>query len=224
MNIQLIATYAAAVLTVIIFSYLLGDNFLYRIGVHLLVGSAAGYSLIVAVESVIIPWIKLTLIGGPTANPNFVIGLLPVLIAVLLAFKISPRLSRFGNIGLAFVLGVGGSVAIWGAVTGTLLPLALDDARIYTRRCDQRLHRAGGYRQYAHLFHVSGHSASVWRSYTVIADSTGGTDRSGLHHGHARCDLRPGDPIRIDNFYRRDCSALIDPETELDSCCNTQHS
>ena len=132
MNIQLIATYAAAVLTVIIFSYLLGDNFLYRIGVHLLVGAAAGYSLIVAVESVIIPWIKLTLIGGPTANPNFVIGLLPILIAVLLAFKISPRLSRFGNIGLAFVLGVGGSVAIWGAVTGTLLPLALDAARVFT--------------------------------------------------------------------------------------------
>ena len=133
MNIQVIATYGAAVLTVMIFSYLLGDNFLYRIGVHLLVGAAAGYSLIVAVESVIIPWVKLTLIGG-FSNPNFAIGLMPVLIAALLAFKISPRLSRFGNIGLAFVLGIGGAVAIWGAVSGTLLPLAVDAARGFTRQ------------------------------------------------------------------------------------------
>lgn len=128
MNIDLIATYAAAVLTVMIFSYLLGDNFLYRIAVHLLVGAAAGYSLIVAVESVIIPWFKLTLIGG-FANPNFVIGLIPLLVGVLLAFKISPRLSRFGNLGLAFVLGIGSAVAIWGAVAGTLLPLATATAR-----------------------------------------------------------------------------------------------
>jgi hypothetical protein len=131
LNIQLIATYAAAVLTVMIFSYLLGDNFLYRLGVAMLVGAAAGYSLIVAVESVIIPWIKLTLITG-FGTSNFVIGLLPILIAALLALKISPRLSRFGNIGLAFVLGVGGAVAIWGAVSGTLLPLALDAAREFT--------------------------------------------------------------------------------------------
>ena len=128
MNIELIATYTAAVLTVMIFSYLLGDNFLYRIAVHLLVGAAAGYALIVAVESVVIPWIKLTLIGG-FANPNLVIGLIPLIVGVLLAFKISPRLSRFGNLGLAFVLGIGSAVAIWGAIAGTLLPLATDTAR-----------------------------------------------------------------------------------------------
>jgi hypothetical protein len=131
LNIDLIATYAAALLTLLIFSYLLGDNFLYRIAVHLLVGAAAGYSLIKAVESVIIPWINLTLIGG-FANPNFVIGLIPLLVVVLLAFKISPRLSRFGNLGLVFVLGIGGAVAIWGAVAGTLLPLATDTARSFT--------------------------------------------------------------------------------------------
>jgi len=131
LNIDLIATYAAAVLTVMVFSYLLGDNFLYRIAIHLLVGAAAGYGLVVAVESVIIPWVKLTLIGG-FANPFFAIGWLPVLVSVLLAFKISPRLSRFGNLGLVFVLGVGGAVAIWGAVAGTLLPLATDTARSFT--------------------------------------------------------------------------------------------
>ncbi len=128
---QLIATYTAAVLTIFVFSYLLGDNFLYRLAVHLLVGAAAGYSLIVAVESVVIPWIQLTLIGG-FANPNFGVGMIPILIGVLLAFKISPRLSRFGNLGLAFVLGIGAAVAIWGAVTGTLLPLASDTARGFT--------------------------------------------------------------------------------------------
>ncbi len=123
MNLQNIAMVVSALLTLMIFSYLLGDNFLYRLAVALFVGASAGYILIVSVESVLIPWINLTLIGGFT-NPNFAIGMMPVLIGILLLFKISPRLSRFGNLGLVCVLGVGTAVTIWGAVTGTLLPLA----------------------------------------------------------------------------------------------------
>lgn len=126
-----IALVVAAVLTLMIFSYLLGDNFLYRIAIHVFVGAAAAYILIVSVELVLIPWVNLTLIGG-FSNSNFLIGLIPILIGVLLLFKVSPRLSRFGNLGLAFVLGIGGAVAIWGAVTGTLLPLASGAARAFT--------------------------------------------------------------------------------------------
>ncbi len=131
MNLQNVSLVAAAILTVMVFSYLLGDNFLYRLAIHLFVGAAAGYILIVSVESVLIPWMQLTLIGG-FSNPNFVIGMVPILIGVLLLFKVSPRLSRFGNLGVAFVLGVGGAVAIWGAVAGTLLPLADGVARAFT--------------------------------------------------------------------------------------------
>jgi hypothetical protein len=114
-----------------VFSYILGDNFLYRIAVHLFIGAAAGYITIVSIESVLIPWIQQTLIGG-FDNPNFLIGMIPIIIGVLLLFKISPRYSRFGNIGLAVVMGVGTAVALWGAVAGTLIPVAGGVARSFT--------------------------------------------------------------------------------------------
>ncbi len=123
------AMIAGAVLTVMVFSYLLGDNFLYRIAIHILIGAAAAYVLIVAVESVLIPWVNLTL-RDPLGNTSqFALGLMPFIPALLLLFKFSPRLSRFGNIGLAMVVGVGTALALWGAITGTLLPVAIDSAR-----------------------------------------------------------------------------------------------
>jgi len=125
--IQQIAPYVAAVLTVLIFSYLLGDNFLYRIAVHLLIGVAAGYALIVAFEAVLLPWWRASFAQG-LLSPNAAFGALPLLIGVLLAFKLSPRFARFGNLGLAVVLGVGTGVALWGAIVGTLLPLAQQTA------------------------------------------------------------------------------------------------
>ena len=51
-------------------------------------------------------------------------GLIPLLLGFLLLLKTSPRLGRFGHLALAFVIGVGTAVALVGAVTGTLLPLA----------------------------------------------------------------------------------------------------
>lgn len=132
MNLQTISTILAAVLTVMVFSYILGDNFLYRIAIALFVGASAGYILIVSVESVLIPWVQLTLVGG-FDNPNFVVGMIPIIVGVLLLFKTSTRYSRFGNLGLAFVMGVGAAVALWGAVAGTLIPLASGVSRALTR-------------------------------------------------------------------------------------------
>lgn len=131
MNLPLIATILGAVLTVMVFSYLLGDNFLYRIAIHLFVGASAGYLLIVSIESILVPWITLAFSDGFTSG-TFVAGMIPILVGVLLLFKTSPRLSRFGNIGLAFVMGVGAAVALWGAVAGTLLPVAGGVAMAFT--------------------------------------------------------------------------------------------
>jgi len=118
-----------AVLTVMIFSYILGDNFLYRIAVHIFVGAAAAYALIVAVESVLVPWFQ-PILQNPTGNiPQTIVGLLPLLVGLLLLAKSLPGLSRLGNLGLAAMLGVGTALALWGAISGTLLPLTLDAAR-----------------------------------------------------------------------------------------------
>lgn len=125
-----VATIAGAVLTILIFSYLLGDNFLYRIAIHIFIGAAAAYTLIVAVESVIIPWVTLTFVGNSSDTSLKVIGALPFVLGLFLLLKLIPGLSRLGNLGLAAVIGVGTALALWGAVVGTLWPLAQESARI----------------------------------------------------------------------------------------------
>ena len=128
-NLDLIAGWTSLVLTLMVFSYLLSDNVLYRLAIHVLVGVAAGYIAVVAIESVIIPWINDTVLveqGGRddvTWRALRAVGVLPLFVGVPLLFKFSPRYARIGDMGLAFVIGIGTAVAITGAVAGTIVPL-----------------------------------------------------------------------------------------------------
>jgi hypothetical protein len=116
-----IGLWAGFVLTLMVFSYLLGDNFLYRLAVYIFVGLAAGYVTMVTVESVILPWVRATLYSGDMGTQ--IIGGLPLLLGFLLLFKSVRRFNRLGNLALAFIIGVGTAVALVGAISGTLLPL-----------------------------------------------------------------------------------------------------
>jgi len=121
-----VGVFIGFILTLMVFSYLLGDNFLYRLAVYVFVGLVAGYISIVTVESVLIPWFDQTVNSGDTLRLG--LGLVPVLFGVLLLFKTSSRLGRLGNLGIAFIIGAGAAVALVGALTGTLIPLAVDTA------------------------------------------------------------------------------------------------
>jgi len=129
-TLDLIGGWVSLVLTLLVFSYLLGDNFLYRIAVHVLVGVAAGYTVIVLTESVLIPWLNDTLLADTGTRDSAtmvtlrVVGAVPFLFGALLLFKFSPRLAPIGDLGLAPIIGIGTAVAIVGAVAGTVIPLA----------------------------------------------------------------------------------------------------
>jgi hypothetical protein len=112
-----------AVMSLAVFSYLLGDNALYRIAIHVFIGAAAAFVLIVATESVLIPWINTWILAQPPDLPRIIFGLLPFLLGWLLLIKLTARFARFGVVAFAIVLGVGTAVALWGAIGGTLLPL-----------------------------------------------------------------------------------------------------
>jgi hypothetical protein len=124
LNPEQIGLWAGFVLTLMVFSYILGDNFLYRLAVYLFVGLAAGYITIVTVEGVILPWLRGTVLAPNADIGNLILGLIPLLIGLLLLLKTSSRLGKLGNLGIAFIIGVGTAVALVGAISGTLLPLA----------------------------------------------------------------------------------------------------
>ena len=127
-TLDLIAGAASLVLTLFVFSYLLGDNFLYRLAVHVLVGVTAGYITVVALEGVIAPWLRLTIFAeGSDVNPAFrALGLIPFVLILFVLLKAVPRLAPIGNLGMAFIIGLGTGVAVVGAVAGTVIPLTAD--------------------------------------------------------------------------------------------------
>ena len=115
-----IGIWIAAILTIMVYSYLLGDNPLFRIAEHLLVGSAIAYAVVIAIHSVLIPRLFVRLANGQW------LYLIPLLLGILLLAKIRPPWADLGNVSMGLVIGVGAALAISGAVTGTIGPQVQD--------------------------------------------------------------------------------------------------
>ncbi|WKZ36926.1 MAG: hypothetical protein QY332_03180 [Anaerolineales bacterium] len=121
---DLITVVLSFLFTILIFSYWIGDNPLFRIAVYIFVGVSAGYVASIAWWQVIVPRLLdpllPTLLGGSTAEQ--LILLVPLLGTVFILMKISPRLAGIARITMAFLVGAGGAVIIAGTVIGTLIP------------------------------------------------------------------------------------------------------
>ncbi len=123
-DMETIGLWASFILTLMIFSYLLGDNLLYRLAVYVFAGLAAGYSAIVTWDGVIVPWLQDTLLQPNATLDQLALGVAPLLVGLLLlARSWSPRGDGLSRLALAFLIGVGTAVALNGAVHGTLLPM-----------------------------------------------------------------------------------------------------
>jgi hypothetical protein len=108
--------------TVLIFSYAAGDNPLFRTAIYVFVGVSAGYIGAVAFWQVLWPRLIYPLISGSVTLPEKIMLLFPLLGAVLILMKISPRLAGLARIVMAFIVGVGAAVIVTGALSGTLVP------------------------------------------------------------------------------------------------------
>ena len=107
-------------LTLMILSYLLGDNPAFRLAVYLFVGVAAGYAAAITWRQVLVPRLVSPLLAGNITER--LLAFLALALGILLLGKLSTRTSRLGNAPIAFLVGVGAAVAIGGAVTGTIFP------------------------------------------------------------------------------------------------------
>jgi len=111
------------VLTLLVFSYLIGDNPLFRITLHLFIGVSAGFAATVVIYNVIFPRMFAPLLSGQGSEQ--ILTLVPIILSGLLFTKISPRFAFLGNFPMAYIVGVSAAAAIGGAVLGTLIPQTL---------------------------------------------------------------------------------------------------
>ncbi len=120
---DLIGLVVAAFLTVCVFSYLLGDNFLFRLAVAMLAGGGAAFVATVAVWNILVPRLGVPIEqiarGETVDKTNLILVLGGLLLICLLLFKIT-RLAWIGDLAMAHLVGVGAGVAISGAALGTL--------------------------------------------------------------------------------------------------------
>lgn len=110
----------AFVLTIFVFSYLIGDQILFRVAVYVFVGASAGYVASVAWHQVLVPHLVEPILYG--SGNTQLMALFPMLLVVLLLFKAIPSVSHLGTPSIAFMVGVGTAAAIGGAVQGTIIP------------------------------------------------------------------------------------------------------
>lgn len=119
---DLVLAALGAVLTLFIFSYLLNDNPLYRLALHIFVGVSVAYLFIVALQSVILPVLSAPDNSDSDAQLLWIVSLIGVILGALLFTRGIRGLSLLGDLSLAVLLGVGVGVALGGAVLGTLVP------------------------------------------------------------------------------------------------------
>lgn len=122
--------------TLLIFSYLIGDNPLFKISSYLFTGVSAGYIAAVAFWQVL--WPRLfqpmvaAFVGGSIIDQTLVF--IPLIGVVLIFMKISPRLGGMARVVMAFLVGVGAAVTIAGAIGGTLIPQVLGTINMFDIR------------------------------------------------------------------------------------------
>ena len=126
---DLIGAGVAFVLTLLILSYIIGDNPLFRVALHLFVGVASGLAVVIAFYNILWPQLIQPLIFGSELE-RFIL-LIPLVLSGLLLTKISPRIGGWGRLAVAFLVGVGAATAIGGATIGTLFPQSLASINLF---------------------------------------------------------------------------------------------
>jgi hypothetical protein len=112
------ATWVAAVMTIAVWSYLVGARRLFVLTQHLLAGLATGYLVVLAIRDVLVPRLVVPLVEHPRDNALLVPAL--VLVAMLIGASWLPR-RAMAPVG-AILVGGTAAYALGGAVVGTVLP------------------------------------------------------------------------------------------------------
>lgn len=108
------------VLTLCVFSYILSDNFLYRLAIHAFIGVSTGFIVVIIFYNVLIPQLIMPLLAG--APDERLIAVVPFLLSIMLMMKATTRFSSLGSPVMAYLVGVGAASAVGGAIMGTVIP------------------------------------------------------------------------------------------------------
>lgn len=132
MDLEFIGGIVAALLTLMVFSYLLGANPLWRLAQSLLVGVSIGYVTLVVLTQVIAPHVARVVLPAAGVPPvDRWLAAVPIALGLLLLLRIAYPGAWPATFGLNLVVVVGSALALGGALAGTIIPQALDTMRLF---------------------------------------------------------------------------------------------
>lgn len=120
MTIEILSAFTGLILTLLVFSYLIGDNPLFRFAIYLFIGVSSGYAATAVWHYLLVP----NLFSRLDDIDQLILLIVPLILGISLLAKLSPRISWLGNFAMAVLVGVGAATAVGGALIGTLLPQA----------------------------------------------------------------------------------------------------
>ncbi len=118
---ELAGVLVGLVLTISIFSYFLGDNWLFRLAIHILIGVTSGLFVVILWYNLL--WPKLVQPFMEGMPDQYLFLLVTAFSALFFLAKIIPRFSFLSIPIMAVLVGVGAAVAVGGSLLGTIFPL-----------------------------------------------------------------------------------------------------
>ena len=117
-----LGTWVGALLTIAVWSYVVGERTVFRLLQYLLAGLATGYLALLAIREVLIPRLVVPLATDPVHNPLLLVALVACVILGAAAWLPQRLVAPFAGL----VVGASAAFALGGAVVGTVLPQMAD--------------------------------------------------------------------------------------------------
>lgn len=128
--IDLLAGLVGFLFTLMILSYVVGDNPLFRLAVHTFVGVSAGYVALIVWQQVVVNKLFVPLVQGDWAQRSLLI--VPLIMSIFLLTRLGSN-QGFGRWVVAFLVGVGAAAAVAGSLTGTILPITWNSINLFSQ-------------------------------------------------------------------------------------------
>lgn len=130
-----IAGFLSLLFTIMVLSYLVGDNPAFRLAIHAFIGVSAGYVAAIVLVQVIgnqlLSPLTTAFTNPETLSATLVSVGFPLVLGLVLLAKLSPRLEWLGRPVVAFLVGTGAAAAVAGAMMGTIYPQVTSSVNLF---------------------------------------------------------------------------------------------
>ena len=118
---QIVGAWVSIFLTLAVLSFLFDDNPIYKVAEHLFMGIAIGYGIVEAYWNLLKPNLFDKLIAGVSGDSSQLIYIIPLVLSIMLLFKVSPKYSWVARVPIAILVAAYAAVKITGETSGKLI-------------------------------------------------------------------------------------------------------